>query len=328
MKNNENFEDRLSAMREQAKHGAPLRGRGVDVVGGPIPRRAGYYGQSVVRPPVWSWEVPLYFFVGGAAGMAPLIACSALVLGLIDLAYVALWIAGMGAIISPILLVADLGRPRLFINMLRVFKYQSPMSVGAWIVTFFSGFAFPAWLLMLLHVSGVFPGSNNVILIIIGLFSAGAALFGLGLATYTGVLIGATAIPAWHLHHILLPIHFGTAGLGCASAILELAGFQIGPLWVIGMVVACVETLLWIWLEFDRHGAADRALHERRSGWLVRAGEFFSGPLPIIFRIVGLVPFAAASFLLGALISRFGWISAGGFSGADPEAVFASQSGR
>ncbi len=326
MKTDKNFEDRLSTLREQAKHGAPLRGRGVDVAGGPIPRRAGYYGQAVVRPPVWTWEIPVYFFVGGAAGMAPLIACSALVLRQIDLAYVALWIAGMGAIVSPVLLIMDLGRPRLFINMLRVFKYQSPMSVGAWILTFFGGFAFPAWFLMLLYVSGVFPGpSSPIILTFVGLFSLGAAIFGLALATYTGVLIGATAIPAWHLHRVLLPIHFGTAGLGCAAAILELAGFQMRPLWVIGILAACVETLLWIWLEFNKHGPADRALHEGRSGWLVRAGEFFAGPLPIVFRLTGLVPFAAVSFLLGALISRFGWISAGKFSGADPEAVFASQ---
>ena len=273
------------------------------------------------QAPGWEWYlVALYFFVGGAAGMAPLIACWALLLREIDLAYFALCIAGTGAVISPILLIMDLGRPRLFLNMLRVFKYQSPMSVGAWILTFFGGCALPAWLLMLLYQTGVFPPSSDVILMIVGVLSAGGAAFGLALATYTGVLIGATAIPAWHFHRILLPIHFGTAGLGCAGAILELAGFQIRPLWVIGMVAACVETLLWIWLEFDKHGAADRALHERRSGWLIRTGEFFSGPLPIIFRLTSPVPFAAASFLLGALISRFGWISAGKFSGADPEA--------
>jgi len=318
-------ESRLDQLRKEARQKGVVTGHGVDVAGGPIPHKPGYYGEPVVRPPVWTWEIPVYFFVGGAAGMAPLIACSALVLRQTELAYVALWIAGMGAIVSPILLVMDLGRPRLFLNMLRVFKRQSPMSVGAWILVFFGGFAFPAWFLMLLYQAGVFPPSSYVILIIVGLLSAGAAMLGLGLATYTGVLIGATAIPAWHLHRILLPIHFGTAGLGCAGAILELAGFQVRPLWVIGMVAACVETLLWVWLEFDKHGAADRALHEGRSGWLIRAGEFFAGPLPIFFRLTGLVPFAAASFLLGALISRFGWISAGRFCGADPEAVFTSQ---
>src|SRR4029077_8633346 len=124
-----NFEDRLDAMRQEAKHG--ITGRGVDVSGGPIPRSVGYYGEAVVKPPVWTWEIPLYFFVGGAAGMAPLIACAALIGGHIRLANVALWMAERVAINSPIWLVADLGRPRLFLNMLRVFKHQSPISIGA-----------------------------------------------------------------------------------------------------------------------------------------------------------------------------------------------------
>ena len=66
-------------MRQEAKHG--ITSRGVDVSGGPIPRRVGYYGEAVVKPPVWTWEIPLYFFVGGAAGMASLIACAGLCLG-------------------------------------------------------------------------------------------------------------------------------------------------------------------------------------------------------------------------------------------------------
>lgn len=321
-----NFESRLDALREEAKHGAPLQSRGVDVAGGPIPRHAGYYGESVVRPPVWTWEIPLYFFVGGAAGMAPLIALTALVLGHIQLAHVALWIAGVGAILSPIFLIMDLGRPQLFLNMLRVFKYQSPMSVGAWVLALFGGFAVPAWLMMVLYVNDAFARSIHLlVLVIIGLLTIPAAILGLALATYTGVLIGATAIPAWRLHRVLLPIHFGTAGLGCAGAILELAGFQIRPLWIIGMVAACVETLLWIWLEFDRHGAADRALRRGRGAWLIRLGEILSGPLPIVLRLTSLVPWAAISFLLGALSSRYGWMEVGRDSGRDPEAVFAAQ---
>jgi len=210
--------------------------------------------------------------------------------------------------------------------MLRVFKHQSPMSVGAWILFGFGGFAVPAWLIMVLYVNQSFAHSIHLlVLAIVGLLTIPAAILGLALATYTGVLIGATAIPAWHLHRVLLPIHFGTAGLGCAGAILELAGFHNRPLWIIGMVVACVETLLWIWLEFDRHGAADRALRRGRAGSLIRLGEILSGPLPIILRLTNFVPWAALSFLLGALSSRFGWIEAGRDSGRDPEAVFAAQ---
>src|ERR1051326_1995047 len=94
----------------------------------------------------------------------------------------------------------------------------------------------------------------------------GSAIFGMLLATYTGVLIGATAIPAWVLHHQLLPIHFGTAGLGSAAALLELLGHRIAPLNAIGIFAAAVETVLLILLSKKKHGKADRAVHEHRSG--------------------------------------------------------------
>jgi hypothetical protein len=66
-------------------------------------------------------------------------------------------------------------------------------------------------------------------------------------------------------------------------------------------------------------------LHESNSGWLIRSGEILSGPLALILRLTHLVPLAGILFLLGAFISRFGWIQAGKISGSDPEAVFASQ---
>lgn len=323
------FELRLSRLREEAKHGGAVAGRGVDIAGGPIPKHPGYFGEAVVRPPVWTWEIPLYFFVGGAAGMAPLIACAGWFLGQLELMRAALWITAAGAIISPILLVMDLGRPALFLNMLRVFKHRSPMSVGAWILSVFGSFAVPACAIFELYFNHAFaPSVDPLILILAGLLTVGAAIFGLGLATYTGVLLGATAIPAWLLHRILLPIHFGTAGLGCAVALLELFGFQIRPLFILGMLTAITETLLWIWLELDKHGPADRALHHGPAGWLIRGGEILCGPLAILFYWANLIPLAAISFLVGAFFSRFGWIGAGRVSGRDPEAVFASQRAR
>ena len=153
----------------------------------------------------------------------------------------------------------------------------------------------------------------------------GSAFFGMLLATYTGVLIGATAIPAWFLHRTLLPIHFGTAGLGSAAALLELLGHRIAALNFIGFYAAGIETVLLIWLSIDKHGAADRAIHEHASGWLIRIGEILNGPLALVLRLFGFIPFAAISFLVGALVSRFGWIAVGKVSGCDPEGVFASQ---
>src|SRR5689334_2304066 len=243
------FEVRLDALREEAKHRGVVPDRGVDVAGGPIPRRPGYYGEAVVRPPVWTWEIPVYFFVGGAAGMAPLLACAGFLLGLTTLVRGALWIAGLGAILSPVLLIMDLGRPRLFLNMLRVFKHRSAMSMGAWILSAFGTCAVPGLIALELHAHEIFPGILDQLLrVAAGIFIFGSAIFGTLLATYTGVLIGATAIPAWFLHRTLLPIHFGTAGLGSAAALLELLWHRIAALNFLGFYAATVETALLIWL--------------------------------------------------------------------------------
>ena len=99
------------------------------MAGGPIPRKPGYYGQPVVRPPVWTWEIPIYFFVGGLGGMSAVIALGALLFHHFDVARTAMWVAAIASVLSPILLILDLGRPHLFLNMLRVFKPQSAMSM-------------------------------------------------------------------------------------------------------------------------------------------------------------------------------------------------------
>jgi len=177
-----------------------------------------------------------------------------------------------------------------------------------------------------LHVRQVFAGSIDQALRLLGdILTAGSAFWGLGLATYTGVLLAATVIPAWFLHRTLLPIHFGIAGLGSAAGLLELVGYRSPALNALGIFAATVECALWIWLEIDKHGKADRALHQSSSGWLIRGGEMLSGPLAVVLRLTGLVPMAAISFLVGALISRFGWVSAGRVCGNDPEAIFESQ---
>jgi len=326
MTSNSPSEKRLEELREQAWKDGVVVGRGVDVAGGPIPRKPGYYGQPVVKPPVWTWEIPIYLFVGGLGGMSAVIALAAAIFHHVDLARAAMWLAAAGAIFSPILLIMDLGRPRLFINMLRVFKHQSAMSMGVWILVMFSACVVPGLIALELHALHTFTGAmDQFVRIAAGLLVFGSAFFGMLLATYTGVLIGATAIPAWFLHRVLLPIHFGIAGLGSAAALLELLGHRIAPLNAIGFFAAAIESALLVWLTINKHGAADRAIHEHSSGGLIRTGEILSGPLALILRFLGLVPFAAISFLIGALVSRFGWIAVGKVSGSDPESVFAAE---
>jgi len=345
MTTNSPSEKRLEELREKAWNDGIVAGRGVDVTGGPIPRKLttaspsgggpGYYGQPVVKPPVWTWQVPFYFFFGGIAGMSAVIASGAVIFHHVDpslatnvgVARAAMWLAAIaGAILSPVLLIMDLGRPHLFLNMLRVFKPQSAMSMGAWILSAFGACAVPGLIALELHAHHIFPGTLDQLLrIAAGLFIFGSAIFGTLLATYTGVLIGATAIPAWFLHRVLLPIHFGTAGLGSAAGLLELLGHRIASLNALGYYAAGIESVLLVWLTIDKHGAADRAIHEHSSGWLIRIGEILNGPLALVLRFFGLVPLAAISFLIGALISRFGWIAVGKVSGSDPESVFAAE---
>jgi formate-dependent nitrite reductase membrane component NrfD len=292
-----------------------------------IDETKGYYGMPVVKPPVWTWEVPAYFFVGGIAGMSAVIAFAVLITGAsYFLARAALWIATVAALVSAGLLVSDLGRPARFLSMLRVFKYRSPMSVGAWVLAAFGAVvALTAVLVQLVPSLRDAGWSMTVLRIVILPLSGVAACLGAVLATYTGVLIGATAVPAWAKHNQALPAHFGVAALGSAAALLELLGYASPPLWALGAGTAAFETAIGFWVERHRHGAADRALRTGRAGTWLRTAVVLSGPVSLLLRLSGSVSLAAASFLAGVFLSRYGWMEAGRASAEDPEAVFATQ---
>src|SRR3984893_85355 len=134
-------ETRLKALREEAAHTGEVKGGGVVPSGAPFRRlnTPGYYGIPLLKEPVWTWQVPLYFFVGGAAGACAGVGFFAHVFESDPaLARAALCIALGGGLLCPLLLVADLGRPSRFLYMLRVFKLRSPMSVGTWTLVLFS----------------------------------------------------------------------------------------------------------------------------------------------------------------------------------------------
>lgn len=281
----------------------------------------GYYGQPLLKPPVWKWEISLYFFVGGIAGMSGVLALAMLLAGG-DAAQLAwpLLIAVVCAIVSAVLLIKDLGRPRRFLYMLRVFKWRSPMSVGVWVL---SGFGATATLALLLAWWEQ-AAPSTMLQLGIDVFVPLTALLGAVVGTYTGVLIGATTVPAWHSHRRLLPLHFGVDALGSAAALLELLGQAPQRLAAIGWLAASAMTAIGIYSEFDRRGAVDRALRHGRGGWLLRGGHL-AAPLALLARALGVPPLAAALFLLGSLLSRFGWIEAGRSSALDPEATLAEQ---
>ncbi len=210
--------------------------------------------------------------------------------------------------------------------MLRVFKLQSAMSMGAWILVAFSSCVFLAVLCFELYLRGF---THPLLIALLWLAEASAAVTGLLLASYTGVLIGATAVPVWSENRKLLPTHFLTSGLGGASGILELAGFLVPATQILGFAASGIETLIEIMLQV-RKRPVDAPLHHGRSGRTLFVAGLLEGPAALLLRVFfGSLPAgryaAAATFLIGALLSRYAWIWAGRASASDPQALFQLQ---
>ena len=167
-----------------------------------------YYGRPIVKEPVWQPEIPCYFFTGGIAGGCSLLHGFARVAGHERLAKTALRVGTVADIVSPALLVADLGRPERFLHMLRVFKVTSPMSVGSWVLFVSGGASATAAALDRLGVLRPVKWAAEVVS-----FVAGAPL-----ATYTGTLLADTAIPVWHEARKQLPWLFGASAAASAGA--------------------------------------------------------------------------------------------------------------
>lgn len=286
-----------------------------------------YFGLPALKAPTWTWEVPLYFFFGGIAGVSASMAFIAKLFSYdSSLTRALLVCAFLGALICPVLLISDLGRPARFLNMLRVFKLQSPMSVGAWILIMFGGAATLALLAEELQSHGIIA---PIISIVDWIAIAGGAVLGALLAAYTGVLVGATAIPVWSRHRTFLPAHFVTSGLGGTSAMMELVGFLIPVTQILGFVSSGIETLFGFLLEV-RTKPADLPLRKGRSGITMRIGGLFEGPGALVIRLIWWHSVegryaAAACFLLGSLLSRYAWVWAGHVSATMVDVQFADQ---
>ena len=79
------------------------------------------------------------------------------------------------------------------------------------------------------------------------------------------------------------------------------------------------------WLEISRQASASRAIHHGTPGLLLRTAALLTGPVTLILRIFGWVPLAAVGFLIGAVLSRYGWLLAGRASASDPEEVLSAR---
>jgi formate-dependent nitrite reductase membrane component NrfD len=304
--------------------------------GGDAPQQeVGYYGAPVLKKPHWGGSVITYLFLGGVMGGSSIIVAFA------DRAdeggrrvvrngrYLNLALA----LACPAVLISHLGRPERFLHMLRIVKVKSPMSLGVWGLVAYgklAGFAavaqaardglLPRWLRILS------PGrAPDVALALIGAF----------IASYTGVLLSATAVPLWAKGKRFIPALFVFSGVaGACAAHAALLAVQPGG-------ERARHRLERFELVASLCELATLAKFRQDAGWM---GEpLFKGPhgrrlgTRTVLRgivapaVLNLLPFggriktliASALTLAGGYVLRESVIEAGKASADDPKAAFA-----
>ena len=270
-----------------------------------------------INAPVWTWEVPLYFWFGGVASGSSFVALACDLAGDHRSARIARKVALAAVMPSPPLLIADLGRPARFLNMLRIFKPRSPMNLGAWALMTFSA----------LDAAAVAADTIKLPWLARAL-GAGTAVVGGYLGSYTGVLLATTAVPVWARSRLFLgPIFVSTAAAtGAAATRLTLTAAGLPDEHPTRKALGTVETgamfteLALSAINERRLGHAAPALEHGRlfaaAKWLVRGG--------LALRLVRHPRAADASsvcFLAGGLAFRYAWVGVGRVSAQDHESV-------
>jgi hypothetical protein len=293
-----------------------------------------YYGRPVIKEPVWrSPDVPGYLFLGGLAGASSVLAAGAQLSGYRELAKVAK-VSALGAIsLSAVALVHDLGRPERFVNMLRVFKPSSPMSVGSWLL---AGYGPVAGAAAICEVTGMLPRAGIAA-------TAGAGLLGPAIATYTAALICDTAVPAWHEAHREMPYVFAGSAASAAGGLGLLATHPADArpareLAVLGATVELVARRQMIGRLAGplQPGSGGRGLaepyEEGTTGTLLRVAEALTigglagAVLGRHSRAVSAV--SGAALVAASALTRFGIFRAGLASARDPKYTIVPQRAR
>ncbi|WP_188893911.1 NrfD/PsrC family molybdoenzyme membrane anchor subunit [Microlunatus endophyticus] len=317
------------------RRGGPGRGRGRRGGGRreqpvvPDANFVSYYGRPVVRASPWKADIPTYFFAGGLAAGSSLLAAGADLTGRPGLRR-ATRIAALGSVgVSLYTLVHDLGRPARALNMLRVIKPTSPMSMGTWSLTAFGPLAGVA------AVAEVAPALERRLpprlrwtarLLAVAARPSGllAAAVAPMVGTYTGVLIADTATPAWHEGRRELPYVFAAsaataaAGLGMITAPVA----EAGPARRMGMIGAAADLVAEYRMETSM-GIVSQTLREGSAGRLMRASKVLTlgGALGVLVlgrrsRVAAIA--SGAALLAGSAGTKFGIFHAGQASALDP----------
>jgi hypothetical protein len=289
-----------------------------------------YYGKPIINPPVWEeLEIAGYLFTGGLSGASAILAAGADLTGRPALARGARLMATGAIMVSLGALVKDLGRPQRFLNMLRVFKPTSPMSVGVWILV---GYAPLTAAAAASEVFGRAPRTGRAA-------GLAAALLGSGVSTYTGALISNTAVPAWHEGRREMPILFaGSAASAAAGWGLVVApSAESEPARRLAILGALVELGAGQALS-RRLGMISEALDEGKAGkrmkiakGLTAAGTIGAAALGAAVPERARRPLAIASgaaLLAGSAFTRFGIFAGGMASARDPKYTVEPQRAR
>ncbi|WP_205314555.1 NrfD/PsrC family molybdoenzyme membrane anchor subunit [Nocardioides houyundeii] len=315
--------------RPRRPGGRRRHGPGVESVV-PEAEFSSYYGRPIVKPAPWEADIPAYLFTGGLAAGSALIAAGADLTGRPHLRRTGRLGALAALTFSGAALVHDLGKPSRFVNMLRVAKLTSPMSVGTWIITGYApgaGLAGVAELLDMLPESrrpGLLGGLTRVTAFVDRPAGLWAALFGPPLAAYTAVLLSDTATPSWHAAYRELPFVF-VGSAAAASAGLGLLGAPVSetlPVRRLAVGGALLELVAEQRMERSM-GITVEPLHEGRAGRLMRASKLLTVAGGLGAALGGrsrvLAGLAGVALMAGSACTRFGVFEAGLASARDPK---------
>ncbi|MBI4260331.1 MAG: polysulfide reductase NrfD [Actinobacteria bacterium] len=287
-----------------------------------------YYDRPAIKEPVWIWSVPAYFYVGGAAGAANVLGAVAQLVdreGMDGLVRRCRWIGAVGGGLGTAFLVIDLGRPERFLNMLRVFRPTSPLSLGSWVLAA----ATPA-----ASGAAALSGAGGALRALADAAGLGAGLVGLPLSGYTAVLLSSTAVPIWQETRRTLPMLFVASAMSSAASLLELTGLnrreeEVVHRFGLAGKIAGMAAMVAVEKEASRVDRVGRPLREGVSGALWRSAKVLAGaslglslwPGRSRARTVARAVLGTA----GAIAVRFAVMRAGKASAQDPRATFHMQ---
>jgi hypothetical protein len=289
------------------------------------PAGVGYYGEPIVAPHVWVDGIGWYFFTGGLAGASAVTAFVADVAGLHGVAKHARRATMIGLVPSPALLIADLGRPTRFFNMLRVFKPTSPMNMGSWLLAAFGPAATGTWLL------GEW-GRATAWRRVLGGF---AAVSGALVSTYTAVLVADTATPVWREARNELPFEFAASSTASAGAAITVLSAMTGAPDPVGLTLgvggaiaeAGTGTIMTHRLgELSTYRSDPSARRFDRLAKVLSVGGAVGLFLSRRNRVGASI--ASTAILASSLCTRLAVLRAGTASARDPRAVLVQQERR